>query len=153
MEAGGLTLVLTSDAALARIESELELGLRYDGGNTSRRPGVELGGVSWELPSKGLIIDLCGRCLLDHEAAKWHEQGVSGSLRYDRRSGSSPDSMRGPSLSLRQEYGTVPASGGLDRLLSDSLEEDSSQGPDRLKVFPANALQHQAGGLMLFHRY
>ncbi len=107
-----------------RLIPELELGMRYDGGDTSDGLGVELGGgISWQLPSKGLTIDLRGRRLLDHEAAKRREWGVSGSLRYDLR----PGSAHGPSLSLRQEYGTAPASGGLERLLSDALEEDSSQ--------------------------
>ncbi len=111
-----------------RLIPELELGMRYDGGDTSDGLGVELGGgISWQLPSRGLTIDLRGRRLLDHEAAERREWGVSGSLRYDRQ----PGSAHGPSLSLRQEYGTAPASGGLDRLLSDSLsdalEEDSSQ--------------------------
>ncbi len=111
-----------------RLIPELELGMRYDGGDTSDGLGVELGGgISWQLPSRGLTIDLRGRRLLDHEAAERREWGVSGSLRYERQ----PGSAHGPSLSLRQEYGTAPASGGLDRLLSDSLsdalEEDSSQ--------------------------
>ncbi len=111
-----------------RLIPELELGMRYDGGDTSDGLGVELGGgISWQLPSKGLTIDLRGRRLLDHEAAERREWGVSGSLRYDRQ----PGSAHGPSLSVRQEYGTAAASGGLDRLLSDSLsdalEEDSSQ--------------------------
>ncbi len=111
-----------------RLIPELELGMRYDGGDTSDGLGVELGGgISWQLPSKGLTIDLRGRRLLDHEADERREWGVSGSLRYERQ----PGSAHGPSLSLRQEYGTAPASGGLDRLLSDSLsdalEEDSSQ--------------------------
>ena len=111
-----------------RLIPELELGMRYDGGDTSDGLGVELGGgISWQLPSKGLTIDLRGRRLLDHEADERREWGVSGSLRYDRQ----PGSAHGPSLSLHQEYGTAPASGGLDRLLSDSLsdalEEDSSQ--------------------------
>ncbi len=111
-----------------RLIPELELGMRYDGGDTSDGLGVELGGgISWQLPSRGLTLDLRGRRLLDHEAAERREWGVSGSLRYDRQ----PGSAHGPSLSLRQEYGTAPASGGLDRLLSDSLsdalEEDSSQ--------------------------
>ena len=152
-EQGGLTLALTSDAVLARIESdddggitgltastkrlrmglewswqlpqadggqlipELELGMRYDGGDTSDGVGLELGGgIGWQLPSKGLTLDLRGRRLLEHESSQRHEWGVSGSLRYDRR----PDSAHGPSLSLHQEYGTAPASGGLDRLLSGS---------------------------------
>ncbi len=111
-----------------RLIPELELGMRYDGGDTSDGLGVELGGgISWQLPSKGLTIDLRGRRLLDHEADERREWGVSGSLRYERQ----PGSAHGLSLSLRQEYGTAPASGGLDRLLSDSLsdalEEDSSQ--------------------------
>ncbi len=165
VEAGGLKLELTSDATLARIESndddggvagltadtqrlrlglewswqmpqadggrlvpELELGMRYDGGDSSDGVGVELGGgISWELPSRGLTVDVRGRRLLDHDAAERREWGVSGSLRYELQ----PDTAYGPSLSVRQEYGTAAASGGLDRLLSDSLSEalegDSSQ--------------------------
>ncbi len=48
------------------------------------------------------------------------------SIRYDLR----PNSMQGPSLSLHQEYGTAPASSGLDHWIScyrTALEEDSSQ--------------------------
>ncbi len=164
VEEGGLQLTLTSDATLARVESddadgvsgmtadtqqlrlglewswqlrqadggrvipELELGMRYDDGDTSDGLGVELGGgISWELPARGLTLDLRTRRLLDHDSSKRREWGVSGSLRFDLQ----PGSAYGPSLSVRQEYGNAPASGGLDRLLSDSLsdalEEDSSQ--------------------------
>ncbi len=164
-EEGGLTLTVTSDMSLARIEIEdsdemsgmkldtqrfrmglewswqlpqaddgsrlvpdLELGLRYDGGDTSDGFGIELGGgISWELPSSGLTIDLRGRHLLEHENSDRREWGISGSLRYDLQ----PGSAQGPSFSLRHQYGNVPTSSGLDELLSDSLsdslKEDTSE--------------------------
>ncbi len=165
-EDGGLTLMLTTDAILSRIETsdddetslagiqadmqrlrlglewswqrpetrsgrivpELELGVRYDGGDDHGGFGLELGGgIRWELPGRGLTLDIRGRRLLEHENSNRHEWGVSGSLRYDLE----PGSAYGPSLSLSQEYGNAAAQGGLDRLLSgslsDVLEEDVSK--------------------------
>ncbi len=111
-----------------RFTPELELGVRYDGGDTNTGLGIELGGgVSWEAPLKGLALDLRGRRLLEHEDSERDEWGISGSLRFKLRPGSS----HGPSLSLSQEYGNTTASSGLDRLLSgslsDALEEDTSR--------------------------
>ncbi len=114
-----------------RLTPELELGLRYDGGDTSEGFGLELGGgLNWQLPARGLTVDVRGRYLLEHEVAEREEWGLSGSLRYEAW----PDSAYGPSFSLRHEYGNAPAASGLDRLLSDSLtdalEEDNSQTAD-----------------------
>ncbi len=103
-----------------RLTPELELGLRYDGGDTSEGFGLELGGgLSWQTPAKGLTVDIRGRYLLEHEAAEREEWGLSGSLRYEAW----PNSAYGPSFSLRHEYGNAPAASGLDRLLSDSLTD------------------------------
>ncbi len=103
-----------------RLTPELELGLRYDGGDTSEGFGLELGGgLSWQTPAKGLTVDVRGRYLLEHEAAEREEWGLSGSLRYEAW----PNSAYGPSFSLRHEYGNAPAASGLDRLLSDSLTD------------------------------
>ncbi len=114
-----------------RLTPELELGLRYDGGDTSEGFGLELGGgLNWQLPARGLTFDVRSRYLLEHEASGREEWGLSGSLRYKAR----PDSAHGPSFSLRHEYGNAPAASGLDRLLSDSLtdalKEDNSQTAD-----------------------
>ena len=111
-----------------RFTPELELGVRYDGGDTDTGLGIELGGgVSWEAPLKGLTLDLRGRRLLEHEDSERDEWGISGSLRFKLRPGSS----HGPSLSLSQEYGNTTASSGLDSLLSgslsDAVEEDTSR--------------------------
>ena len=103
-----------------RLTPELELGLRYDGGDTSEGFGLELGGgLSWQTPAKGLTVDIRGRYLLEHEAAEREEWGLSGSLRYEAW----PNSAYGPSFSLRHEYGNAPVASGLDRLLSDSLTD------------------------------
>ncbi len=103
-----------------RLTPELELGLRYDGGDTSEGFGLELGGgLSWQTLAKGLTVDVRGRYLLEHEAAEREEWGLSGSLRYEAW----PNSAYGPSFSLRHEYGNAPAASGLDRLLSDSLTD------------------------------
>ncbi len=103
-----------------RLTPGLELGLRYDGGDTSEGFGLELGGgLSWQTPAKGLTVDVRGRYLLEHEAAEREEWGLSGSLRYEAW----PNSAYGPSFSLRHEYGNASAASGLDRLLSDSLTD------------------------------
>ncbi len=111
-----------------RLTPELELGMRYDDGGSTQGVGMELGGgISWEIPSKGLTLDLRGRRLLEHENQDRREWGLSGSMDFDLL----PDSAHGPSLSLQQEYGNAPSSGGLEKLLSgslsDSLQESSSQ--------------------------
>jgi len=107
-----------------RLIPELEMGVRYDGGDTNDGFGIELGGgISWELPASGLTLDVRGRYLLEHEVRDRREWGISGSLRYDLQPGSS----YGPSLSLRQEYGNVSTASGLSQMLSSSLSDSLKQ--------------------------
>ncbi len=125
VEEGGLTVRLTSDMTLARIESDDSEVMAGTEADTQRlRMGLAW---SWQMPDKGLTVELRGRYLLEQEASERQEWGLSGSLRYKAR----PDSAHGPSFSLRQEYGNAPAASGLERLLSDSLtdalKEDNSQ--------------------------
>ncbi len=109
-----------------RLIPRLELGVLHDDGDTQGGLGTELGGgVSWESPSRGLTLELLARRLLHHQASARREWGLSGALRLDTR----PDSAHGLSLSLHQEYGNAPASGGLDRLLSGTLSDSLTDNP------------------------
>ena len=112
---------------------ELQLGMRYDGGNAQDGYGLELGGgLRREWPARGLTLDVRGRYLLEHENRQRREWGISASLRYD----SQPASKHGLSVSLNPQYGNAPASGGLNRLLSDSLSDiaDNDTTPPRPPV-------------------
>ena len=107
------------------VTPKLETGIRHDGGDAERGFGVELGGgIAWSDPTLGLSLDLSGRTLLAHEDADFRDRGYAASLAFD------PDtaSGRGPSLSLRQDWGGQPA-GGLDALFApDPLNERNGSG-------------------------
>lgn len=102
----------------ASLTPNLELGVRHDGGDAETGFGVELGGgFALVAPRLGLSLDLAGRTLLAYEDSAFKDQGVSASFAFDPN----PASDRGPSPSLRQQYGG-PATGGLDALFtSDPL--------------------------------
>ena len=90
----------------------LELGLRHDGGDAETGFGVELGGgLTWSDPALGLSFDLSGRTLLAHEAEDFKDWGFSAGLAFDP----DPESLRGPSFTLRHDLGGS-AAGGLDAL-------------------------------------
>ena len=92
----------------------LELGARHDGGDAETGLGVELGGgVAWAHPSAGLSLDIEGRTLLAHGDGDLTDRGVSASIAFDP----DPVTERGPSLSLRQDFGSRSA-GGLDALFA-----------------------------------
>ena len=99
---------------------KLEVGARHDGGDAETGFGIELGGgLAWVDPALGLSLDLSGRTLLSHEDDDLEDRGYAASLAFDP----SPASERGPSFSLRQEFGTR-ATGGLDALFApDPLDE------------------------------
>ena len=91
----------------------LEVGVRHDGGDAETGFGLDLGGgLSWSEPRIGLRVEASGRGLLTHERAGFRERGLAGSLGWDP----TPDSDRGPSLTLTQTMGGS-ASGGADALL------------------------------------
>ena len=102
------------------VEPRLTLGGRHDGGDAETGFGVEIGGgVAWSAPALGLTVDVEGRTLLAHEADGLKDRGYSASVAFDPR----PGTDRGPSLSLRQDWGGQ-ASGGLDTLFAaDPLED------------------------------
>ena len=99
---------------------KLEIGMRHDGGDAETGFGVELGGgVAWSAPALGLSLDVSGRTLIAHGNDDLKDRGYAASLAFD------PDSatQRGPSLSLRQEFGGQ-AQGGLDALFAPNPLED-----------------------------
>ena len=97
------------------LTSKLELGARHDGGDAETGFGVELGGgVAWAHPKLGLRIDIEGRRLISHEDGGFEDRGFSASFSYDP----TPGSVRGLSLTLRQDIGAA-SSGGLDALFTN----------------------------------
>ena len=107
------------------VTPKLETGIRHDGGDAESGFGVELGGgVAWVDPDLGLSLDLSGRTLLSHEDSDFEDRGYSASLAWDP----APATQRGPSLSLRQDWGGQ-ATGGLDALFApDPLAERAGDG-------------------------
>ena len=113
LRAGGASLVPT-----------LEVGARHDGGDAETGFGLELGaGLAWSDPALGLTLDVSGRTLLAHENDDLKDRGVAASLGFDP----DPATERGPSLSLRQEFG-ARATGGLDALFGPDPLEDRTDG-------------------------
>ena len=73
---------------------------------------MSAGGIAWSDPARGLSVDLKARGLVSHDSKGFREAGISGSLAWDGR----PGSTRGPSLTLTQTVG-ASATGGMDGLL------------------------------------
>ena len=104
------------------VTPKLEVGARHDGGDGATGFGVEIGGgLRWTDPDMGLSLDLSGRTLLAHgdDLKDW---GVSAALAYDP----APATERGPSLSLRQDFGGQ-ATGGLDALFQPAALDDRTE--------------------------
>ena len=103
---------------------KLELGARHDGGDAETGFGVELGGgVKWSDPALGLALDVSGRTLVAHEDGDFEDRGYAAQLAFDP----TPATRRGPSLSLRQDWGGR-ATGGLDALFAPAPLEDRTGG-------------------------
>ncbi len=99
---------------------KLEIGARHDGGDAETGFGVEIGGgIAWSDPALGLSFDVSGRTLIAHGNDDLKDRGYAASLGFDP----DPASGRGPSLSLRQEFGGQ-ATGGLDALFQPAMLED-----------------------------
>ncbi len=99
---------------------KLEIGARHDGGDAETGFGVEIGGgIAWSDPALGLSLDVSGRTLIAHGNDDLKDRGYAASLGFDP----DPASGRGPSLSLRQEFGGQ-ATGGLDALFQPAMLED-----------------------------
>ena len=114
---GSYRIAMEGDSHLT---PKLEIGARHDGGDAETGFGVEVGGgIAWVDPSLGLSLDLSGRTLLAHENDDLEDRGFSASLGFDP----APATQRGPSFSLRQDFGGQ-AQGGLDALfVNDPLED------------------------------
>ena len=106
----------------ASLVPKLELGARHDGGDAETGFGAELGGgIAWVHPALGLTLDVSGRTLIAHEDGALEDRGFAAALGFDPR----PETERGPSFSLRQDFGG-PASGGLDALFAPATLDERS---------------------------
>ena len=106
----------------ASLVPKLEVGARHDGGDAETGFGIELGGgLAWVHPALGLTLDVSGRTLIAHEDGALEDRGFAAALGFDPR----PESERGPSFSLRQDFGG-PASGGLDALFAPATLDERS---------------------------
>ena len=106
----------------ASLVPKLEVGARHDGGDAETGFGAELGGgLAWNNPALGLTLDVSGRTLIAHEDDDLEDRGFAAALGFDPR----PQSERGPSFSLRQDFGGQ-ASGGLDALFQSAPLDERS---------------------------
>ena len=106
----------------ASLVPKLEVGARHDGGDAETGLGIELGGgIAWTDPALGLTLDVSGRTLLAHEDDALEDRGFAAALGFDPR----PESERGPSFSLRQDFGGS-AQGGLDALFQPAPLDERS---------------------------
>ena len=103
---------------------KLEIGARHDGGDAETGFGVEIGGgIVWVDPALGLSLDVSGRTLIAHGNADLKDRGYAAALAYRP----DPATQRGPSLSLRQEFGGQ-ANGGLDVLFAPATLDERPGG-------------------------
>ena len=106
----------------ASLVPKLELGARHDGGDAETGLGIELGGgIAWVHPALGLSLDVSGRTLIAHEDGALEDRGFAAALGFDPR----PETERGPSFSLRQNFGGQ-ATGGLDALFAPATLDERS---------------------------
>ena len=106
----------------ASLTPKLEVGARHDGGDAETGLGIELGGgLVWTDPALGLSLDVSGRTLIAHEDDDLEDRGFAAALGFDPR----PETERGPSFSLRQDFGGS-ASGGLDALFQSAPLDERS---------------------------
>jgi len=99
-----------------QLTPKLAVGARHDGGDAETGFGVELGGgLAWTAPALGLALNLDGRTLLTHAADDFEDQGFAAAVTFDP----APATQRGPSFSLRQDWGGQ-ATGGLDALFASN---------------------------------
>ena len=98
----------------------VELGMRFDRGDSETGAGVELGGgLDYAHPALGLSADVAGRVLLAHEGGT-EDWSVGGSVRLE------PASGRGLSLRLAPSYGDTGS--GLSRLWEHGVAGSGAAG-------------------------
>ena len=108
----------------ASLTPRIEVGARHDGGDAETGAGVELGGgLAWSAPALGLRLDVEGRTLLAHGDDDLEDRGFAASVAYDP----DPATLRGPSLTLRQDWGGA-ATGGIDALFAPDPLTDRTGG-------------------------
>ena len=106
----------------ASLVPKLEVGARHDGGDAETGFGIELGGgIAWVHPALGLSLDVSGRTLIAHEDGDLEDRGFAAALGFDPR----PETERGPSFRLRQDFGGQ-AQGGLDALFAPATLDERS---------------------------
>ena len=128
----------------ARLTPKLSVGVRQDSGDAESGFGIELGGgLAWSHADSGWSMDLSGRTLLAHEDADFKDRGWSAALTFDP----DPKTRRGPSLTVRQDFGGL-SRGGLDALFApDPLAEraGSADTPSRWSAEVATGLAARDG--------
>ena len=88
-------------SAVSRIESSLDVGGRWDGGDAETGLGVEVGGgLTYAHTTMGLEVDARGRYLLAHRKAGFDEWGGSVTVRFDPG-----QARRGPWLTFAPGWG------------------------------------------------
>ena len=118
----------------ASLTPKLEIGARHDGGDAETGAGLELGaGIAWTDPALGLTLDVSGRTLIAHEDDDLEDRGFAAAFGFDPR----PETERGPSFSLRQDFGGQ-ATGGLDALFQ-SAPLDERSGSEATRRWTAEA--------------
>ena len=106
----------------AEVTPNVELGLRYDGGDAETGAGVELGGgLRYADPVRGLTVEATARALLAHEDGGYEEWGMGGSLKLD------PGRL-GRGLSLRLASGWGLTDSGTDALWQQQTAPGLTQG-------------------------
>ena len=100
----------------ARLETSLEAGLRYDGGDGTTGAGAELGGgLRYASHSGGLVIEGKARALVGGKGDT-EEWGLSGLITYNPAANG-----RGLSFSLTPSYGATTS--GVERLWQQGLDD------------------------------
>ena len=100
----------------AQLETSLEAGLRYDGGDGETGAGAELGGgLRYASDSGGLVIEDKARALVGGKGDT-EEWGLSGLITYNPAANG-----RGLSFSLTPGYGVTTS--GVERLWQQGLDD------------------------------
>ena len=88
-------------SAVSRIESSLDVGGRWDGGDAEAGLGVEVGGgLTYAHTTMGLEVDVRGRYLLAHRKTAFDEWGGSVTVKFDPG-----QARRGPWLTFAPGWG------------------------------------------------